>query len=275
MKINIKLVIFFIFCSVSALAQKPRIKPNCDFLGPLHFKNGKASVVIKATYSTFTESNDPYILESLSKKKILDGKKYYNVNFKGDGNIDATDIDFVPENCQVTYYATVAKKININKFRWLQTIYMTCTVYEGIKNEHHQPYFTVENITYKKEEIPKADNIAPFIYLNKLPHDDNPRWFSNAEPDKCVLYVTPGKAIAQTSDHKYHYFNFAKHIETKGGYIDLYKKGSDLVELNINRVIDKNEGNTTIATGQLTLTVNKIKTSFRVAGMGNDTHQSH
>jgi hypothetical protein len=84
MKLPIVVIISLTLCFVGALAQKINDK-EYDFLGPLHFKNGKASVIVKATYLSFTETNNPDIIGQLYKKKVLDGKKYANIDYKGEG----------------------------------------------------------------------------------------------------------------------------------------------------------------------------------------------
>jgi hypothetical protein len=187
------------------------------------------------------------------------------------GGVVGTDINFVPENCLKSYYATVAKRIDLNRFKWLQTIYMKCTVYQDIKNDRGLQYFTVDEITYTKNDLPKIDDIRPFIYLKKVPDEDNRRWFTNAAPNDCVLYITPKKALMQTSDHKYHNFIFSKHIESRSGYIDLYKNGNESFELNINRIFDDSTS-IAVPAGKMTVTINHVTTSFRIAGLGDDTH---
>ncbi|MES2377198.1 MAG: hypothetical protein V4553_11495 [Bacteroidota bacterium] len=262
--------LLLMLCASHLSAQKS----TCNFLGPLHFKNGRATVIVKARYTLYTASNDPYILERLSKKKILDGKKYYNVDFKGEGSTDATDIDFIPTNCQTSYYATVAKSIALKKLRWMQTVYLKCTVYQGIKNEKNEPYFTVDDITYTPKDIPRIDDAHPLIYMNNPPNDgEHPRYFTNAEPNNYLLYTTSTIATIQTADHKYHRFNFVKHTENRNGYVDLYKNGNESLELNIDHIFDKGAGPTTIATGTLTVILGGSKISFKIAGLGDDVHR--
>lgn len=266
MKPHLTFITLLCFLSLTAFEQK-----QCDFLGPLHFKNGKATVIFKAIYIGYTEANNPDIIEQLHEKKIINGRKYANVDTKSEGGIGGTDIDFSVDNCPVSYYATVAKNIDLNKLRWMQTIYMKCTVYQGVKNDRGQPYFTVEDISYSSRDLPNIDAIGPFMYIKNPPDDENRRWFSNAEPNDCLIAVSPKKALIETSDKKYHNFKFLKHTETKDGYVDLYKNGNESLELNINYIIDDG---TTIAksTGKATVTVNHKSTTFSVNGMGDDNH---
>ncbi|TSJ44238.1 hypothetical protein FO440_08705 [Mucilaginibacter corticis] len=142
MKLPVTYALILFLISFKSSAQKP-----CDFLGPLHFKNGKATAIVKATYLGFTETNNPQIIEQLHKKKIIDGKKYANIDFKGEGGIGGTDIDFSIANCPTPfYYGTVQQGLNLNKLKSRKIIKMKCTVYQGVKNDKGLPFFTVEEI---------------------------------------------------------------------------------------------------------------------------------
>lgn len=132
-----------ILTSLGGLAQEKLNKAECDFLGPLNFKNNKAIVVIKVTYSEFNRSGDEPIFATLAKKKKLRFSDYFSRCCGG------SEIRFKPENCSKEYSGVLLHKkmnFNINKAKSGDTLYLTCLVYQGEKSYDNIPFFTVINI---------------------------------------------------------------------------------------------------------------------------------
>ncbi|MES2427415.1 MAG: hypothetical protein V4560_10605 [Bacteroidota bacterium] len=238
-------------CVISASAQGP-ITPGCQFLGPLHFKNGKATVIVKAMYTGAARSGGYYFFKKLEKKKILDSKKYFNLaKVEGEGYFDSgSAITFVPEKCNQEFIATIAQKINFEKFKGGQTVYLTCTVYQNILPDKEQHFYVIDDVKYTKEDIPRQQNIGQLVYLgpDKLARDTGTSYFSDAGSKmmnfNCLLVITPNQlAIVETTDHKRHHFSYVKRTATKSGYIDLYKNSTEWFELKITRVIHVDKKN--------------------------------
>jgi hypothetical protein len=79
------------------MAQDKQNEKECDFLGPLHFKNGKATVVIEVAYEEFYRSGDEPLFMALAKKKKLNYHDYFRDCCGGSA------IGFIPENCSKRY----------------------------------------------------------------------------------------------------------------------------------------------------------------------------
>lgn len=146
MKKYIYIVITLLITSFAALAQEKPIEKGCDFLGSLHFKNGKATIIVQATYKEFFRSGDELFFTKLEKKGKLRKGDYF-VRCCG-----GSKVGFVPENCSKMYSATMRRKIklDISHFKPDSTFYLLCTVYDGVEWENNSQFFTIENIFSKR-----------------------------------------------------------------------------------------------------------------------------
>jgi hypothetical protein len=141
-------VVMLLLISSSALAQGKLDQGDCDFFGPLHFKNGKASVIIKVTFKEFFRSGDEPLFTKLEKEKKLRSSDYFTRCCGGSA------ISFIPENCsKMCYGVMIQKKMNfdINLAKPGNILYLTCIVYEGEKSFDNFTFFTVNNISLKKQ----------------------------------------------------------------------------------------------------------------------------
>jgi hypothetical protein len=144
MKSIISSIFLLIAVLANALAQKSGPdSTKCDFLGPLHFKNGKAIVVIKASYQEFFMNGPSLIIEQLARKKYLHYKDYISDCCGGNA------IAFIPENCGKKYSATLHEhiKFDLNDFKPGNTFYLTCVVFEKYKGYGTEYFFVVDNIS--------------------------------------------------------------------------------------------------------------------------------
>ena len=167
--------IFFTVFILKALAQKTTDTMACDFFGPLKFSKGKATVVIKATYNELHRDDGSATFKQLAKQKRLFYKDYFSRCCSGSG------ISFTPENCLFEYAATINKNVNLGSIKLGQMVYLTCSVFEGFEGYHHLPFFVIEKINYKKEDIVKSQNTKPLIYIESkyINNEAGCSYFSN------------------------------------------------------------------------------------------------
>jgi len=137
-------LLLLIAISASALAQQDsRDSLPCDFVKLLPFKNGKAIVIVKATYRSMFRSPEDLVFKKLAKRKILRYSDYFSPC------CDGAALAFVPQNCSTEYYANLRKyiKFDINNFKIGSTFYLTCIFFEGIYNFKNLPFFVITEIT--------------------------------------------------------------------------------------------------------------------------------
>jgi len=260
MKRSVYCIIFLIIAALNLSAQKTTKKQECDFLGPLHFQDGKATVIIKATYNDFFRSDEDTTFEN-----------YFSRCCSGSA------IAFTPENCPYEYSGTINKKVNPDHVKFGQTVYLTCAVFEGVKNYDDTPFFVIDKIESKETDTAEKEDIKPLTYIKSqyINTESGCGYFSNdadalSRDLKCVLVITPHYlAFVQTADNKFIYFSYEKRVTNEKGYVDTYKNDHSSFELNINKIIGK-RGTSTYRNGRLTLTINNVKTSFNVYGIDEE-----
>ena len=262
-----------IFCTPPA---KTTLVSDCDFLKNLTFKNGKATVLVKAYYTELIRSGEYSLFGELEKRKLLDREKYFRLDIlEGEGYMDAgSAITFVPVNCNSAFTATVPLHLAVDSIKFGQVITVRCTVFKGEFNGIGKPFFVADDIIYDGKDLPAAQNIQPLEYIasQKLDLDAGISCFSDDGGKlmkmKCLFAIFKDKkALVSTSDHKDHYFNLEKHTLTKNGYMDTYrdKNGNDLIELNITcekRLSD----NHFLRIGKLSTTIKGKKNTITVYG---------
>lgn len=141
------ILVFLLVIGSSCLkAQYITYTKDCDFLGPLHYKNGKVTVIIKATYKDLYRSPEEGTAKELQKKNKLRYKDYFQSCCGG------TCIGFTPDNCSKEYGATMFNKIkfDINHFRVGDTFYLTCVVFDMKRDSKYVPFFVINNISLTK-----------------------------------------------------------------------------------------------------------------------------
>jgi hypothetical protein len=152
MKKHFSGIILFILFSTNTFAQVITYGRECDFFGPLKFKNGMATVIIKATYRDLFKSPEDLTVKQLEKQKKIRYKDYFP------DCCDGSSIGFVPENCSFEYGATMRGKIkfDINHCKQGQTLYLTCIVFSGVKHGKDMPFFVISDISLKDVRKPKS-----------------------------------------------------------------------------------------------------------------------
>jgi hypothetical protein len=133
--------------SFGAIGQEKLNEKECDFLSSLHFKNGKATVIVKAIYKEINRSGAEPIFANLEKKKKLRLRDYFT-RCCGGG-----EIVFMPEHCSKMYRGVMIQKkmnFNINLAKDGDVLYLSCVVYEGEKDFNNLPLFTVNDISNKR-----------------------------------------------------------------------------------------------------------------------------
>jgi len=270
---NLICVFVLLIASNSCAQQQEQSgKKLCDFFGPLHFKNGTATVVVKAVCNDFLRSPPEPLFQGVNKTKKLLYKDYFSSCCGGSA------IAFTPENCSMEYSGTIRKGIDPGPIKFGQTVYLTCLVFEG-QYDSGVPFFLINNISYEKGYVARKEDIKPLEYIKPECIDNdsgNAAYFGdNADALirhlKCVLVITTHYlAYIQTADHKIIYFSYEKRVKNEHGYLDIYRNGNSFFELNINQVIQR-LGNSTYRNGRLTIVINNIKTSFDVYGEDKET----
>lgn len=137
------LLILFTLVSFKLFAQKDTIT-SCDFYKHLTFKNGKAVVVVKATYQSMFRSPEDETIKELSRRKLIRLKDYFRPC------CDGVAIAFIPENCALTYNTHLNSNItfDIDHFKIGSIFYLTCTFFKGAyDNVNHRPFFAVTDIS--------------------------------------------------------------------------------------------------------------------------------
>lgn len=86
MKKNIYFFIILVTVTFAVSAQKAPPRQECNFLGALHYKNGKATVVLKATYTELFRDDESPTFRKLQKQKKLFIKDYFNRCCSGTDN---------------------------------------------------------------------------------------------------------------------------------------------------------------------------------------------
>jgi len=265
------LIFLLIAVLLSTSAQTKIDRQECNFFGQLHFKNGEAIVAIKATYHDLFRSDEDLIFKKLAKQKKLFYRDYFSRCCSGSA------IAFTPENCSYEYSGTISKKVSVEPIKVGQTVYLTCIVFEGVESYKNEPYFVIDKISYKKEDIPKKEDTKPLVYIksNYINIESGCSYFSDDADSlfrklKCVLVITPRYlAFIQTADNKFIYYSYQKRVITEKGYVDTYKNDSSSFELEINRIINR-RNNSSYRNGRLTLTINNIKIAFNVYGIDEE-----
>jgi hypothetical protein len=134
------IIFFLITVSFDSSAQTSPVKNReCDFLGPLHYKNDKAIVAIKAKFDGCFRSGVSDVFRRLEKQKKLRRKDYpYNIGF-------------YPENCSTRYGAAIKYKgpINLFKLPISTKVFLTLAVYRQANNT--APFFVVNNVLVIKQ----------------------------------------------------------------------------------------------------------------------------
>lgn len=272
MKNLICVVVLLIASNSYAQEQKKAVRKVCNFLGPLQFKNGMATVVVKAVYNDFFRSPDEPLFQELTKQKKLLHKDYFSSCCGG------SSIGFTPEKCSAEYSGTIRKGINPGPIKFGQTVYLTCLVFEG-QYDSGVPFFLINNISYEKGYIARKEDIKPLEYIKPecMGNDSGNAAYFGDDADalirhlKCVLVITTHYlAYIQTADNKIICFSYEKRVQNEHGYLDIYRNGNSFFELNINQVI-QGLGNFTYRNGRLTIVINNIKTSFDVYGEDKET----
>jgi hypothetical protein len=274
MKSVVSFTIFFIAAVLCASAQKATNTPECNFLGPLHFINGKAIVVVKATYNDLHLGPPEYVFDKIKKKISLFNKDYYSKHGV------ASAIAFTPENCLYEYSGIINKKVNLNRIKFGQTVYLTCTVFKAGESYKNVPFFVIDKVAYDESDTTVKADIRPLAYINSKYIDTvrGSAFFSNdadllARKLKCLLVITPSHfAFIQTKDDKLISFKYEKRVINNKGYIDFYKNDTTSFELNIDRIITR-RSTSTYRNGRLTVIINNIKTSFDVYGYDEELDQ--
>jgi len=151
MKKFVLIITLLIAVKFNALAQTPAINTpveKCSFLQPLIFKNGRAIVIIKATYKYMFRSPEEELFHKLEKKKILIYKDYFSNCCGG------SEIDFIPENCSKDYHAAMLQKFlfDINKVKQGETLYLTLTAFKNEYRDDKLPFFVISGISLKDPE---------------------------------------------------------------------------------------------------------------------------
>jgi hypothetical protein len=272
---NLTCCILLMINSLMCSAQKSKNKQPCDFLGPLHFINGKATVVIKASFFDFLMAHDdPWFVELVKKKKLK-----YNDYFAR--CCVGSAISFVPENCTFEYSGTIKIGAYIGNASFEQTVYLTCVVFEGVTDNRGIPYFVIDGVSYKKDSKPIREDIKPITYIKSEYADTESggSYFSDNTDSlsrvKIVLAINAHYlALVQTADNKFIHFSYKKRIVNEAGYIDFYQTSdsSSTFELNINNIIT-GLGRSSYRNGQLTLTINKNTKTFKVFGREEKTDE--
>ncbi|HTH83219.1 MAG TPA: hypothetical protein VL490_09805 [Mucilaginibacter sp.] len=151
MKASIIYLILFISLSCSASAQQKAPDHPCDLFGPLHFVNGKATVVIKATFTDLFRSNEDFSYQELAQKKRL---KFYDYFTRYPESVDGSELAFTTENDSKTHYATLRKNIrfNVNHMKMGKKYYLTCLVFKDEPGYKYVPscFFAITDISPKK-----------------------------------------------------------------------------------------------------------------------------
>ena len=128
--------------SLNAMAQGRNQDNECTFFKNISFKNGKHTIVIKATYHTITKlwPATPQ-LEALDKERRANKDEFtYAIYFK-------------PDNCSKEYSGPCSYKgaINLSKMEDGTSFYVTCLVFRKYEfNPDGTPFFLVTQITLKQ-----------------------------------------------------------------------------------------------------------------------------
>jgi hypothetical protein len=133
-------IVMFIASAFSALAQSAA--DNCDFLKNLKFKNGRDTIVIKATLRDFLEAPPRIVRKSRSSPVI------YKYKF-------SDNIAFQPENCDLKYvmpllYSAAVKEPFTANTKLGITVYLTCIVFNEFYLNDDQPDCLVIRVSRKK-----------------------------------------------------------------------------------------------------------------------------
>jgi hypothetical protein len=266
MKASITYLILIALSFSASAQQKPADHP-CNIFGTLHFVNGKATVVVKANYTSMFRHAEDGIFEKLKKKNKLRYQDYFR------RCCDGGALAFVTKNCDYEFSALMSNKVNPNPLKYWQTIYLTCEVFENEYQDKNTPYFVITKMAYNKTEQPKKESIRPITYLSKSfikDLDTNYSYFSHdgdslmqarfllAIKDKHIAYI-------QTAANKIISFSLDKKIEITTGYTDIYRNGNDYLELKITQIF-KTASNRYYRNGRLAITLNNVKTEFSVYG---------
>jgi hypothetical protein len=115
------------------------------FLNHLVFRNGKATVTIKAIYREFHRSGDEPIFLKMSQKKKLRYKDYFLSCCGGSA------INFTLPNSSQPYNVVMREGIlfDINHSQPGDVMYLTCLVFEGEKQVNGDPFVVITNISNK------------------------------------------------------------------------------------------------------------------------------
>ena len=156
------------FCCLVKAQNLIERNENCDFLKNLTFKNGRDTIVIKATYEEFIEGSPDPFLDDLGKNHQL---KYNEFGVlppkKGEEMGDSgSNMGLIPENCSELYYAVLSRKISYKGFpqKMGTPVYITCVVFNNPKYVYRGlPYFVIINVKVRKltaaeKAIEKADS---------------------------------------------------------------------------------------------------------------------
>jgi hypothetical protein len=132
-----KLVILFCLFFLSKVqAQIPALSiKGCQVFKNLQYKNGRDTVVIKATFREIDKFAGNDRLNELIKLKSV-----------GADDFDY-QIGFIPENCSETYFAPAKEKRINSMLKSLKSdpeIYLTCVVFEKHEWEYQGvPFFVI------------------------------------------------------------------------------------------------------------------------------------
>lgn len=243
-----KLLLYLVLLAANISCNRPSkliIKTDCDFLNNLTFKNGKATVVVKAFYTEFFRSPQYGQFTDMEKNKLLDREKYFRVDtIEGEGYMDVgSAIMFVPENCDRPFGATVPLSLRFDSLKFGQIINVKCIAFEGLRDGAGKPFFVVDEVTYDGKDLPGAQDIRPleYININDFSQTEGISYFSDDGEKlmdvKCLLAVFWGKkAVISIANHENHIFNFQKRILNQSGYTETYKNRNeaDSIQLSIN-----------------------------------------
>ena len=133
--------------SICGYAQNTTIqaaRSDCNFLSSLRFKNGKAVVIIDATYYDIHEAAPIYAEHGFRKHKTLLGERIYS----------GTDITFTPKGCSKQLSEPLTYLHNCcSAFKPGSPICLTLTVFQNYSGYDTRLFLVVKDISNPKYKV--------------------------------------------------------------------------------------------------------------------------
>jgi hypothetical protein len=143
MQKHVLIVLLFLLFVARLFAQTDTAR--FGFLNHLNYKNGEATVTLKAIYREFHRSDDEPLFFNLSQRKKLRYRDYFLSCCGGSA------MNFTLPNSSRPYDIVMRQGIlfDINHTQPGDTLYLTCVVLEGERQYKGTPFFVITNISDK------------------------------------------------------------------------------------------------------------------------------